>query len=154
MDNFSEAEKIGRDKFGKFVNKRGKVKKVYFTPSKYDKVDVVTFNGATSATTEIKNRLDYSSKSKVIQEEGAVIEKVKYDYLLDTVSLSGMSDCFYSMIFTDDIMYLYDIKRIAREKELKWKTKYLPKTTVEGNGQLVKKEYATLPLDWGIRFEL
>lgn len=150
---FSEAELIGRIKFDKWLKKRNKAKQICFTPDKYDKVDCVVYNGITSATTELKNRLDYSSTDKVIKDEGVVIEKSKYKYLLETISSSGMSNCYYCMIFKDDIMYLFDINRISKEKEVIWRLKNLPKSTC-GNNTLIIKEYATLPLEWGVKFKL
>lgn len=142
-DNFSEAEKKGREIIEEHIQYTGVFYE--FTTSKYDLVDLITSkDGITSATTEIKNRENYSSTNTLIQEKGAVLEKTKYDGALKATHSSGMTDCYYCCIFNDGVAYIWKLSELTNIEWVEEVDKY-PKTTAV-KGKKVTKTVTYLPL--------
>lgn len=150
MDKFSEAELKGRN----IIETKIKGKVYYsFTPTRFDAVDLVTSkDGVTSAATEIKYRTNYSSNDKIIQDEGVVLEKKKYDRIFEAIKTSGITDCFYYHIFNDNIGYVWKLNNL---KEIQWveeEDKYPKTTAIKGNK--VTKTVTYLPLKTAIKVNL
>ena len=145
MDNFSIAETIGRDIFNKkLINNHSSG--ITFTESKFDKVDVFWEKYDTKYVGEIKYRDNYPSSGRCVVEEGAVLEKTKYDELMKYKDLSGLTP-YYIMIFNNNEMYLWDVGEM---NEIEWKIENrYPKTTKGSNKEKVAKVVAYLPLDSG-----
>lgn len=147
MDNFSLAELSGRTIFNDKLIKNGS-SGITFTESKYDKVDVFWEKYDTKYVGEIKYRDNYPSSGICVVEEGAILEKTKYDELMKYHNLSGLTP-YYIMIFNNNEMYLWDISEL---NEIEFKVeKRFPKTTKGRNTKKVEKKVAYLPLDSGIK---
>lgn len=146
MDNFSECEKQGRNIIEEYIQYTGIL--YSFTESKYDSVDLITSkDGITSATTEIKYRKNYSSTNKLIQEQGVVLEKVKYDGALKATHNSGMTDCYYCCIFNDNVCYIWKLSELTNIEWIEEIDKF-PKTTAV-KSKRTTKTVTYLPLDTG-----
>ena len=147
MDKFTQAELSGRTIFNeKLINNRSSG--ITFTESKFDKVDVFWDKYETKYVGELKYRDNYPSSGRCVVEEGAVLEKTKYDELMKYYELSGLTP-YYIMIFNNNEMYLWDVSKI---KELEWKKeKKFPRTTKGSNTKKVEKVVTYLPLDSGIK---
>ena len=145
MDNFSLAETIGRDIFNKkLINNHSSG--ITFTENRYDKVDVFWEKYDTKYVGEIKYRDNYPSSGRCVVEEGAVLEKTKYDELMKYYKLSGLTP-YYIMIFNNNEMYLWDVGEM---NEIEWKIEEkFPRTTKGRNTKKVAKVVAYLPLDSG-----
>lgn len=145
IDNFSLAELSGRTIFNDKLIKNGS-SGITFTESKYDKVDVFWEKYDTKYVGELKYRDSYPSSGRCLVEEGAVLEKTKYDELMKYYELSGITP-FYVMIFNNNEMYLWDVSKL---KEIEFKVeKRFPKTTKGSNTKKVAKKVAYLPLELG-----
>lgn len=145
MDNFSLAEISGRTIFNEKLIKNGS-SGITFTESKFDKVDVFWEKYDTKYVGEIKYRDNYKSNSHFIVEEGAVLEKIKYDELMKYYELSGLTP-YYITIFNNNEMYLWNVSEL---NEIEWKIENrYPKTTKGSNTKKVAKIVAYLPLDLG-----
>ena len=145
IDNFSLAELSGRTIFNDKLIKNGS-SGITFTESKFDKVDVFWDKYETKYVGEIKYRDNYKSNSSFVVEEGAVLEKTKYDELMKYYELSGLTP-YYIMIFNNNEMYLWDVSKI---KELEWKVENrFPRTTKGSNTKKVAKVVTYLPLEFG-----
>ena len=145
MDKFSIAELSGRTIFNDKLIKNNS-SGITFTESKFDKVDVFWEKYDTKYVGEIKYRENYPSSGRCIVEDGAVLEKTKYDALMEYHNLSGLTP-YYIMEFNDNVMYLWDVSEL---KELEWKidNKY-PRTTKGSNKKKVAKIVTYLKLDSG-----
>ena len=145
MDKFSLAELSGRTIFNDKLIKNGS-SGITFTESKYDKVDVFWEKYDTKYVGEIKYRDNYPSSGRCVVEEGAVLEKTKYDELMKYKDLSGLTP-FYITIFNNNEMYLWDLSKFD---ELEWKNEdKFPRTTKGRNTKKVKKCVTYLPLELG-----
>ena len=149
QDNFSIAEQKSRDLYRNILEHSSKIKDFYFTPTRFDRVDVVQFDGECSATTELKYRTDYPSTNEKIQKEGALIEKVKFDYIQNTIEYSGMCDGYYVMFFNDGVGYVWSLK----DKKMDWHFEHQPQTTMGKNNNKVNKLVGKLKLTDGIKFK-
>lgn len=147
MDKFSLAELSGRTIFNEKLIKNGS-SGITLTESKYDKVDIFWEKYEAKYVGEIKYRDNYPSSGRCVVEEGAIIEKTKYDELMKYHNLSGLTP-YYIMIFNNNEMYLWNISEL---KELEWKIEHrFPRTTKGSNKEKVEKKVAYLPLDSGIK---
>ena len=145
IDNFTLAETIGRDIFNKkLINNHSSG--ITFTESKYDKTDVFWEKYDNKYVGEIKYRENYPSSGRCVVEEGAVLEKTKYDELMKYKDLSGLTP-YYIMIFNNNEMYLWNIGELD---ELEWKIENrYPRTTKGSNKEKVAKIVTYLPLSLG-----
>ena len=145
IDNFTLAETIGRDIFNKkLINNHSSG--ITFTESKYDKTDVFWEKYDNKYVGEIKYRENYPSSGRCVVEEGAVLEKTKYDELMKYYELSGFTP-YYIMIFNNNEMYLWNIGELD---ELEWKIENrYPRTTKGSNKEKVAKIVTYLPLSLG-----
>lgn len=147
MDKFSLAETIGRDIFNKKLTKNHS-SGITFTENIYDKVDVFWEKYDKKYVGELKYRDNYPSSGRCVVEEGAVLEKTKYDELMKYKDLSGLTP-YYIMIFNNNEMYLWDVSKLDG---IEWKKEYkLPKTTKGKNNKKVAKEVTYLPLEYGYK---
>lgn len=147
MDKFKLAETIGRDIFNKKLTKNGS-SGITFTENRYDKVDVFWEKYDTKYVGEIKYRENYPSSGRCVVEEGAVLEKTKYDELMKYKDLSGITP-YYIMIFNNGELYIWDVSEL---KEIEWKIENIyPRTTKGRNTEKVAKIVAYLPLESGIK---
>ena len=145
MDNFSLAELSGRTIFNSKLINNGS-SGITFTESKYDKVDVFWEKYDTKYVGEIKYRDNYPSSGRCVVEDGAVLEKTKYDELMKYNDLSGLTP-YYIMIFNNNEMYLWDVSEI---KDIEWKIENIfPRTTKGSNTKKVAKVVTYLPLELG-----
>lgn len=145
MNKFSLAETIGRDIFNKKLTKNHS-SGITFTENIYDNVDVFWEKYDTKYVGEIKYRDNYPSSGRCVVEEGAVLEKTKYDELMKYKDLSGLTP-YYIMIFNNNEMYLWDVGEM---NEIEWKIeKRYPRTTKGSNTKKVAKVVAYLPLESG-----
>lgn len=145
MDNFSLAEMSGRTIFNEKLIKNGS-SGITFTESKFDKVDVFWEKYDTKYVGEIKYRDNYPSSGLCVVEEGAVLEKIKYDELMKYKDLSGLTP-YYIMIFNNKEMYLWDVGEM---NEIEWKIENrYPRTTKGNNTKKVAKIVTYLPLESG-----
>ena len=141
MNKFSECEEIGRYKFLQQIS--GTCHNIRFTQNQYDKVDVFWEHGLSSNVGEIKYRSGYTSDNKYIAEQGAVLEKTKYDALNYYSVASGITP-YYIMIFADDKIAIFNLNKI-KNIEFKNELYKYPKTTC-GDNRRVEKEVTYLPL--------
>lgn len=147
MDNFSLAELRGRDIFNSKLTKN-ESSGITFTESKFDKVDVFWEKYDTKYVGEIKYRDNYPSSGRCVVEDGAVLEKTKYDALMEYHNLSGLT-AYYIMIFNNNEMYLWDLSKFD---ELEWKKEdKFPRTTKGSRKEKVEKVVTYLPLSLGHR---
>ena len=147
IDNFSLAELSGRTIFNEKLINNGS-SGITFTESKYDKVDVFWEKYEAKYVGEIKYRDNYPSSGRCVVEEGSVLEKTKYDALMEYYKLSGMTP-YYIMIFNNNYMYLWDLSKFD-EIEFKVENKY-PRTTKGSNKEKVSKIVTYLPLSLGYK---
>ena len=145
MDKFSLAELSGRTIFNDKLIKNGS-SGITFTESKYDKVDVFWEKYDTKYVGEIKYRDNYPSSGRCVVEDGAVVEKTKYDALMKYKDLSGLTP-YYIMIFNNGELYLWNIGELD-EPEWKVEDKF-PRTTKGSNTKKVEKKVTYLKLDSG-----
>lgn len=145
MDNFTQAETIGRDIFNKkLINNHSSG--ITFTENKYDNVDVFWEKYDKKYVGELKYRDNYPSSGRCIVEDGAVLEKTKYDALMEYYDLSGLTP-YYIMIFNNNEMFLWDVSKLDG---VDWKKEdKFPRTTKGRNTKKVKKEVTYLPLELG-----
>lgn len=145
MDNFTLAETIGRDIFNKkLINNHSSG--ITFTENKYDNVDVFWEKYDKKYVGELKYRDNYPSSGRCIVEDGAVLEKTKYDALMEYYDLSGLTP-YYIMIFNNNEMFLWDVSKLDG---VDWKKEdKFPRTTKGRNTKKVKKEVTYLPLELG-----
>lgn len=145
MDKFTQAELSGRTIFNDKLIKNGS-SGITLTESKFDKVDIFWEKYEAKYVGEIKYRDNYPSSGRCVVEEGAVLEKTKYDELMKYYEFSGMTP-YYIMIFNNGYMYLWDVSEL---KEIEWKIENrFPRTTKGSNTKKVAKKVAYLPLDLG-----
>lgn len=145
MNNFLKCEEKGRKIFKKILVNSPKVFSFMFTEDEYCPYDVEWKNiDDTMYVGELKYRDRYASTDKIIQDEGALLEKYKFDTIK---SYYPYDKHLYIMMFSDGVGYIWDLDNI----EPKWKTKRCPKTTAEESDDTVKI-IATLPLSEGKRF--
>jgi len=145
MDKFSLAELSGRTIFNDKLIKNGS-SGITFTESKYDKVDVFWEKYDKKYVGELKYRDNYPSSGRCVVEEGAVLEKTKYDELMKYKDLSGLTP-YYIMIFNNGELYLWNIGELD-EPEWKVEDKF-PRTTKGRNNKKVAKKVTYLKLDSG-----
>lgn len=145
MDKFSLAELSGRTIFNEKLINNGS-SGITLTESKYDKVDIFWEKYDKKYVGEIKYRDNYPSSGLCVVEEGAVLEKTKYDELMKYYELSGLTP-FYIMIFNDGYMYLWDVSEL-KELEFKVENRF-PRTTKGSNKEKVEKKVTYLPLELG-----
>ena len=147
MDKFSLSELSGRTIFNSKLISNGS-SGITFTENKYDNVDVFWEKYDTKYVGEIKYRDNYPSSGRCVVEDGAVLEKTKYDALMKYHSLSGLTP-FYITIFNNNEMYLWDLSKFD---ELEWKVENrFPRTTKGSNTKKVAKVVTYLPLESGIK---
>lgn len=147
MDKFTQAELKGRDIYNKMLLNNKKINKVNFTENRFDFFDVDYYSGETKHfIVELKYRENYSSTNKLIQNEGVVLEKFKYDKILN-YALINNCEAYYVMMFNDGIGYSFNLKEIQPI----FKEKMLPKTSC-GNNQFIKKIVAIIPIEKGKKF--
>lgn len=145
MDKFKLAETIGRDIFNKKLTKNGS-SGITFTENRYDKVDVFWEKYDKKYVGELKYRDNYPSSGRCVVEDGAVLEKTKYDALMEYHNLSGLTP-YYIMIFNNGELYIWDVSEL---KEIEWKIENIyPRTTKGSNTKKVAKVVTYLPLDSG-----
>lgn len=141
-DEFDVAELLGRNMFKNVLCNTNINYK--FTTSKYESYDLVTSRDCeTSALTEIKYRQDYKYTDTIIQKFGTVMEKLKYEELMDAYNSNPKYDkVFYCTIFKDNIACLWDITNINPT----WvKVKY--KHTTVADNTIVNKLVSNLKLE-------
>lgn len=147
MDKFSLAELSGRTIFNDKLIKNGS-SGITFTESKYDKVDVFWEKYDKKYVGELKYRENYPSSGRCVVEEGAVLEKTKYDELMKYHKLSGLTP-YYIMEFNDNVMYLWDLSKLDG---IEWKVdNRYPRTTKGSRKEKVAKVVTYLPLESGIK---
>lgn len=147
MDNFTLAELSGRTIFNDKLIKNGS-SGITLTESKFDKVDVFWEKYDKKYVGEIKYRDNYPSSGRCVVEEGALLEKTKYDELMKYKDLSGLTP-FYIMIFNNNEMYLWNVSEL---KEIEWKVENrFPRTTKGSNTKKIAKVVTYLPLESGIK---
>lgn len=123
-DAFGKAEQVGRQTwFNILTNGNYNIEDLYFTPSKYDKVD-----GYMSAPHQ-NNKVWFEIKRRNIQsadyeKEGYILEKIKYDALHKVYSNGDYG--WYINIF-DDCIKIWDVSLLTPKFE--WKN--CTATTVE-----------------------
>lgn len=145
MNKFLKAEEKGRKIFKKILVNSPKVFSFMFTEDPYECYDVEWKNvDNTMHVGELKYRDRYASSDSIIQNEGGLIEKFKYDTML---GYYPNDKHLYIMMFNDGVGYVWDLNKI----EPKWETKRCPKTTAEESEDTVKI-IAKLPLSEGMRF--
>lgn len=121
MDKFTKAELEGRTVWNTTLS--GRIEDIKFTESKYDPVDgYLTGQTGTEVVFELKKRYN---NSKDYEKEGYIIEKVKYDALMDSYKKTNHIP-YYVNIFQDCIK-MWDI----RELKPSFETKYCTATTAE-----------------------
>ena len=147
MDKFSLAELSGRTIFNDKLIKNGS-SGITFTENRYDKVDVFWEKYDKKYVGELKYRDNYASSGRCVVEEGAVLEKTKYDELMKYKDLSGLTP-YYIMIFNNGELYLWDVSEL---KEIEWKIENIyPRTTKGSRKEKVAKVVTYLPLESGIK---
>lgn len=134
FDKFSAAEASGRTIWEEklIINQSTGVT---FTEDKYNPVDVRWGKNGVGYVGEIKFRPNYSSTSKIIEKQGVLLEKYKYDALKSIQSREGRIP-YYIHIFNDNVLYLFDLSHynpIWIEEEDKF-----PKTTMGDNTKVTK----------------
>lgn len=145
IDNFSLAELSGRTIFNSKLINNGS-SGITFTENRYDKVDVFWEKYDKKYVGELKYRDNYPSSGRCVVEEGAVLEKTKYDELMKYHNLSGLTP-FYVMIFNNNEMYLWNVSEL---KEIEWKIENrYPRTTKGSRKEKVAKIVTYLPLSLG-----
>lgn len=144
-NKFSESEELGRYKFLQQIS--GTCKDIQFTNNPYDKIDVIWRNKKDKLYVgEIKYRSGYTSTNKLIVEQGAVLEKTKYDGLKHYINASGATP-LYITIFSDNKMAYWDMTKM---KDLKFVTEdYKYPMTTNGNNKKISKNVTYLPLSAG-----
>lgn len=145
LDSFSEAEKLGRQIWEEklIINQSTDIT---FTEDKFNPVDVRWHKNNIEYVGEIKLR-SYASTSNLIENEGVLLEKYKYDALKSVQAREGRIP-YYINIFKDNVIYLFDLSYydpIWIEEEDKF-----PKTTM-GDNTKVTKVVTYLSLSQGIR---
>lgn len=149
IDGFYEAEYSGRTFFSQCLDSNKVVDKK-FTETKYDSVDVFWSTSATTNVGEIKFRIGYKSTDKIMQSEGAILEKSKYDALKSYQHNSGITP-YYIMMYNDGEGYIWDLSNLER---VEWQDdKRFPKTTMGTNNQKVEKAVTYLNLDDAKKFK-
>lgn len=147
MDNFSLAELSGRTIFNSKLINNGS-SGITFTENRYDKVDVFWEKYDEKYVGEIKFRDNYPSSGRCVVEDGAVLEKTKYDELMKYHKLSGLTP-YYIMEFNDNVMYLWDLSKLDG---IEWKVENrYPRTTKGSRKEKVAKIVTYLQLDSGIK---
>ena len=145
MDKFSLAELSGRTIFNDKLIKNGS-SGITFTENRYDKVDVFWEKYDKKYVGELKYRDNYPSSGRCVVEEGAVLEKTKYDELMKYNDLSGLTP-YYITIFNNNEMYLWDLSKLDG---IEWKKEEkFPRTTKGRNTKKVSKVVTYLPLSLG-----
>lgn len=121
MDKFTKAELEGRNVWNTTLS--GRIEDIKFTESKYDPVDgYLTGKTGTEVVFELKKR---DINSGTYEKEGYIIEKVKYDALMDNYRKTNHIP-YYVNIFNDCIK-MWDIRDLKPDFE----TKYCTATTAE-----------------------
>lgn len=149
---FKESEKFGRLIFSQLLMASGATN-IEFMENDFDNVDVYWEYDNTINVGELKYRQGYSSTNKLMQEEGCVLEKHKYDDLISRANREG-KEPYYIMMFNDGVAYSFNLTNY----EPKWvmeKDKY-PKTTC-GDKSKKDKVVTYVPLDFAkdvIRYNL
>lgn len=82
---------------------------------------------------EIKYRDDYASTASTITNTGLMLEKSKYNALLEKAKDGYIA--LYIMLFKDDVCAIYTLDA---DKQLQWETKTLPRYTAENAGTIQK----------------
>ena len=133
--DFQNAELKGRSILEKYL-KQSKFTKTYKFTDVYTHYDCEVYNNKNERILiELKYRENYSSSSPVINNGGILMEKSKYDFLLDEVKKNPSTKCYYTSIFNDGKMLLYEIKP---ENNITIINKQLPKATAEDRGENVR----------------
>lgn len=146
---FSVYEYSGRTFFNDVLTSSTKTTNIIFTEDKYCPVDVYWNTNFSFNVGEIKYRIKYKSTSPIIVNEGAMLEKYKYDALKTEQRLSGCTP-YYIVEFNDGIGYIFDLTNL---ENVEWKEeidKY-PKTTC-GDNTKTTKVVTYLPLSKGKKF--
>lgn len=150
--SFRESEKFGRLIFSQLLMASGATN-IEFTEDDFDNVDVYWEYDNTINVGELKYRQGYSSTNRLMQEEGCVLEKHKYDDLISRANREG-KEPYYVMMFNDGVAYSFNLTNY----EPKWvmeKDKY-PKTTC-GDKSKKDKVVTYVPLSFAkdvIRYNL
>lgn len=113
-DAFGKAEQVGRQTWYNLItNGNYNIDELYFTPSKYDRVDgyMKAPNADCSVWFEIKRR---NIKSTDYEEEGYILEKIKYDALSEKYRNGDLG--WYINIF-DDCIKIWDVSLITPKFE-------------------------------------
>lgn len=141
--SFRQAEKLGRMIFSQLLMASGATN-IEFMEDDYDNVDVYWGYDDIDNVGELKYRQDYSSNCRIILEEGAVLEKPKYDKLISRAHREGKVP-YYIMMFNDGAAYSFDLTNY-KPTWVEEVNKY-PKTTC-GNNKKVTKVVTYIPLDF------
>lgn len=125
MDKFSEAELKGRTIFNNLLSKNIEINNINFTEDKFASYDVEYISGGTKHfVVELKYRPTFASTAKTVYSEGVLLEKEKYDKLIE-LSKKYNYEVYYVTMFNDGIGFSFNlnkIKPIFYEKKMPWKT--------------------------------
>ena len=145
MNKFQKAENKGREIFRRILEKSDKVVDYHFSDDDYSNWDCIYDDDKGHLNViELKYREGYSSTDRLIQEEGAIIEKFKFDSLR---SYCPNDNHFYVMMFNDGVGYLWNLDKLEPD----WIIKPCPRTSAI-KGKTINKIVANLPLESGYRF--
>lgn len=147
---FSEYEYSGRTFFNDVLTTSTKTTNITFTEDKYCPVDVYWNTDFSFNVGEIKFRSGYSSTSPIIVNEGAMLEKSKYDALKEKQKLSGCTP-YYIVEFNDGVGYIWNLSDMENVEWKEEKDKY-PRTTC-GNTEKTTKAVTYLKLDNAKKFK-
>ena len=104
--DFQNAELKGRSILEKYL-KQSKFTKTYNFTDVYTHYDCEVYNNKNERILiELKYRENYSSDCPLINNGGILMEKSKYDFLLDEVKKNPSTKCYYTSIFKDRKMLL------------------------------------------------
>lgn len=150
-EKFTNAELKGRNYFYQNVSNSPHVDSYYFTGDRYEHYDAC-YHTTTNKKymVEIKYRDNYSSTSPLIQNEGILIEKYKYDNLINAIKTDRSSYLgsdekipLYITYFNDGKGYIYTINE---DDKIEWYEKKCPQNTVN-NGKYITKIVGNIPLN-------
>jgi hypothetical protein len=144
IDGFAACEWSGRTFFNDMMLSRGNANNIHFTPTRFDKVDVTWDYEGNLYVGEIKYRPNYASTASCIANEGAMLEKHKFEELKNYQNNSGYTP-YYIMFFSDGVCALYDLTDI--EPEWVEEVNKYRKTTMGKDKSKITKVVTYLPLD-------
>lgn len=131
-DKFITCEEIGRKIIEKKLIENTNITNYEFQ-DRYCHYDLLYTGSTNTYVVEIKYRSDYNSNAKCIVNGGLMLEKSKYDALVEKAKDGYIP--IYITIFNDNVGYIYTISTPIIE----WQTKELPKHTAVKDGKRNKQ---------------